>query len=166
MKRNLPVKPNLKMKRNLMWSIVAVCCLAVILLLVFRPWESQPNTAGNNYLTVADVEKVTGINGLRVTETATGGLIFETGFLGTRIIEVLFGSPGLWKNEVIKNWSLYEPIPGIGDKAAVREPHTAFRLIFAKGSHVVMVEAVPKDGKVPLSRDQLIKISKIIDSRL
>ena len=154
------------MKRSLLWSIIAVVILAVIAVVAwFRPWAAQSGTAGNKYLTIADVEKATGKTGLKVTESPTG-LVFETGFLGDKILEVRFSSPDLYEREVVKNWPVYEPVPGIGDKAAVREPHTAFRLIFVKGVNAVMVQAVPKDGKVPLTRDQLVAIGRMISERM
>ncbi len=116
------------------------------------------------YLTVADVEKVTGLKGVTRKEVALTLEFYNA--KNEKIIEARFYGPDFYKEEVDENKKYYTPISGIGEKAAYTLGDTPYRLTFAKGKFSVMVQTPFQSAKDPKNKDFLITICKIIAGRL
>ena len=129
-----------------------------------------------NYLTVADVEKVTGLTGIKILPKnpsigAGGDLNFATTdnqlvvmsmFLNASFYEQFMKQPGYFK----------EAVSGVGEEAfsgPVNNPQ--YVLIFRKGAHCVSLSSFfklgsPDKSTTMLTMSQLIKLAKIIASRI
>jgi hypothetical protein len=116
------------------------------------------------YLTVADVEEVTGMSGLTSKEEAI--TLKFLGDDGTVILEVRFDGSSFYEDEVVANEEYYTPVPDLGDKAAICIPDMPYRVTFRKGDHGIMVQTIPKDGNLPVTGEQLIILAKTVSSRL
>jgi hypothetical protein len=116
------------------------------------------------YLTVADVEEVTGMSGLTMKEEAIT-LKFYNGD-GIDILESRFDGSDFYEAEVGANEEYYTPVSDLGEKAAICIPDMPYRVTFQQGDHAIMVQTIPQDGNLLVTEDQLIAIAKIISSRL
>jgi len=115
------------------------------------------------YLTVADVERITGISGIQQNLEP-----FILHFLrsdGKEILQVKFSAKEYFNN--FKNDNKYSPISGIGEAALFGTPQLPIVLIFTKGIHCVEISTFPEEGlKLFLSLDQLKTVANYILSRL
>jgi hypothetical protein len=116
------------------------------------------------YLTVTDVENVTGLRGVIRKEIALT-LEFYNG-ANEKILEAGFNSPNFYKNEVEKNHAYYVEIPEIGERAALAIPGTPYRITFLQGKFCVMVQTPLEGGKTVLNIDQMMDICRIIVGKL
>ncbi len=116
------------------------------------------------YLTVADVEEVTGISGLTMKEEAIT-LKFYNGE-GIDILEARFDGSDFYEAEVGANEEYYTPVSDLGEKAAICIPDMPYRVTFLQEEHAVMIQTIPQGGNLPVTEDQLIAIAKIVSSRL
>ncbi len=146
------------MKRGMLWAAaLALCVGATVVAAAAGPYAK--------YLTVTDVEKVTGLSGVTVTETPTS-LRFSNRD-GKTILEARFSQDrSVFTKEVEKNAAVYQAVADVGEKAAITSPARPYRLTFVKGKQCVIVEAVPQFGRMPLTRDQLIAVAKLVAARL
>ncbi len=120
----------------------------------------------SKYLSTSDLEKATGISGLKAEEKdltlrfsgSDGGVVYEVKFYGKDFYE----------SEVERNRKYYTDVQGVGDKAAICLPDSPYRLVFAKGEHCIMTQTLARndEGKYVMSEEQLISIAKTIASRL
>ncbi len=116
------------------------------------------------YLTVSDVENVTGLQGVTRKEIALTMEFYNEA--DEKILEACFNSPNFYKNEVEKNQAYYVEISGIGQRAALAIPGTPYRITFLQGKFCVMVQTPLEGGKTILKITQMIEICKIIAGRL
>lgn len=116
------------------------------------------------YLTVADVEKATGLKGVTRKEVALTLEFYDA--KNEKIVEARFDLPDFYKKEVDGNQKYYTPVPGIGQKAAYILGDTPYRLTFVKGKYCVMVQTPYQSAKIPGNKDFLINICKTIAGRL
>ncbi len=116
------------------------------------------------YLTVADVEKITGMNGLTMKEEAITLKFYNKE--GIDILEARFDGSDFYADEVEANEEYYTPVSDLGEKAAICIPDMPYRVTFLQGDRAVMVQTIPQDGNLLVSEDQLIAVAKIISSRL
>lgn len=116
------------------------------------------------YLTVADVEKVTGLKGIARNEIALT-LEFYNG-ANEKILEVSFNSRNFYKNEVEKNQAYYVEIPGIGQRAAMAIPGTPYRITFLQGEFCMMIQTPLEGGKTVLNIYQMMDICRIVVEKL
>lgn len=133
------------------------------------PVSQASETAGavyGQYLSAADVEKITGITGLKAEENAI--TLKFSGSDGAAVYEVKFYGSDFYEEEVGKNKEYYTDVPGVGEKAAICIPDSPYRLVFVKGDRCVMTQTLGRDadGKWLLSEEQLISIAKTIESKL
>ncbi len=137
------------------------------------PPESQglvSNQAGSDselyakYLTIADVEEVTGMTGLTSREEAITLTFFSDD--GTDILEVRFDGNSFYDAEVGANEEYYTPVSDLGDKAAICIPAMPYKVTFLQGDHCIMVQTIPQSSDLPVTEDQLITLAKIVASRL
>ena len=116
------------------------------------------------YLSVADVEQVTGLKGITTKHNYT--LHFHNAD-GIEILRVSFYSVKDWDFYVSDDKSLWAPVEGIGDRAAYEVPRMPYMLAFAKGHHMVILGTTRKEGlTMHLSLDQLKALANIILPRL
>lgn len=129
------------------------------------PAESAGSVYGE-YLTVAEVEDITGLTGLTVSEE--GVTLRFTGSDGGVVYEARFYSADFYETEVGGNREYYEDVPGVGEKAAICIPDSPYRLTFVKGDRCVMTQTLSNnaDGELILSEEKLISIAKSIASKL
>ena len=97
------------------------------------------------YLTVADVEKVTGLKGIARNEIVLT-LEFYNG-ANEKILEASFNNRNFYKNEVEKNQAYYVEISGIGQRAALAIPGTPYRITFLQGDFCVMIQTPLERGR-------------------
>ena len=167
------------LKRILICSLIAVCLLSASTgcdnneappASAPESEESVSEESGSSaslyaeYLTVEDVEKVTGISGLTMMEESIT-LKFYNGD-GTNILEARFDGSTFYESEVGANEEYYTPVSDLGDKAAICIPDMPYRVTFLQGDHAVMIQTIPQDGNLPVSEEQLIALAEIVSSRL
>ncbi len=116
------------------------------------------------YLTVSDVENVTGLQGVTRKEIALTLEFYNEA--GEKILDACFNSPNFYKNEVEKNQAYYGEIPGIGQRAALAIPGTPYRITFLQGEFCIMIQTPLEGGKTILKIAQMIEICSIIAGRL
>lgn len=145
---------------------VAISALTLIFLqtAVFCPAAGAAGLYAQ-YLSVADVEKATGMKGLTMKEKPATLEFYSAG--GTKILEAVFNGPNFYNTEVGTNSKNFESVAGVGEKAALGVPNMPFHLVFVKGKYCVVLQTLPgRDGKLPVAKDQLIAIGKIMAGRL
>ncbi len=147
------------MKRWLSFFIAIMILVAMI-----HPIFGASQSLYGKYLTVADVEKVSGLKGIIRKEVALTLEFYNA--KNEKIVEARFDGPNFYKEEVDKNQKYYTPITGIGEKAAYTLGDTPYRLTFLKGKYCVMVQTPFASAKDPKNKDFLIAIGKIIVGRL
>jgi len=132
--------------------------------------------SNSDYLTIADVEKVSGLKGIKIvpydaSKGAGGDLNFATSddklvvmanFLGSSFYADYKKQPGYFKEE----------IKGLGEEAfAGPKSGPEYVLVFLKGTHCVTLSSffnLGGDSSSPtmLTMDQLKELAIIVDSRL
>jgi hypothetical protein len=147
------------MKR--LWLISLVIVSLVVLSMVSL---AAGGSLYGKYLTVADVEKASGLKGVTRKEVALTLEFYNA--KNEKIIEARFYGPEFYKEEVVENQKYYTPISSIGEKAAYTLGDTPYRLTFTKGNFSVMIQTPFASAKDPKNKDFLIAIGKIIVSRL
>lgn len=116
------------------------------------------------YLTVEDVEEVTGMSGLTSEKEAITLKFFADD--GTAILEARFDGSFFYKDEVAANEEYYTPVPDLGEQAAICIPDMPYRVTFQQGDHGIMVQTIPQGTELPVTEEQLIELAKIVASRL
>lgn len=118
------------------------------------------------YLSVDEVEKATGLTGLKAAEKDTTLSFVDSS--NQIVYEVRFYGGDFYEQEVGGNRKYYTDVTGVGDKAAICIPDSPYRLTFAKGQQVLMTQTLTKnkEGKWLVSQEQLIDLAKILASRL
>jgi hypothetical protein len=147
------------MKRWLFFFIAIMILVAMI-----HPIFGASQSLYEKYLTVADVEKVSGLKGVTRKEVALTLEFYNA--KNEKIVEARFDGSNFYKQEVDGNQKYYTLITGIGDKAAYTLGDTPYRLTFAKGKYSVMVQTPFSSAKDPKNKEFLITIGKIIAGRL
>lgn len=122
------------------------------------------NSLYGQYLTVADLKKVTGLQGI-TRKDVTLTLEFYNG-ANEKILEAGFNSPNFYKNEVEKNQAYYVTIPEIGERAAFATCDIPYRITFLQGKYCIMIQTPLEGGKTIINIDQMMDICKIIVGRL
>lgn len=115
------------------------------------------------YLSVADVEKATGLKGITTKHNYTLHFLNAE---GKEILQVRFEKAKRFEEETNRK-DLWTPFEGVGDQAAVGVPGMPYMLAFKKGHHMVIVSTTRIEGlKLYLSVDQMKAICKTIEPRL
>jgi hypothetical protein len=122
------------------------------------------------YLTVADIEKATGLKGVRPipqSADADGDLNFaDKG--GQLILSVTFLDATAYAGYKSSKAGFKSPISGVGEEGFIGpagdEP--AFILVFRKAAFAVMLNTIPDGKTTRLSMQQLTDLAKIIAARM
>jgi len=115
------------------------------------------------YLTVADVERITGLSSIQ--QNLEPYVLHFLRSDGQEILKVGFRGKGYI--DYFKDDDKYSPVKGIGSKALVGTPQLPIQLLFVKGEYCVELTTFPEVGlKLFLSVDQLTSIAQLIASRL
>jgi hypothetical protein len=128
---------------------------------------AQAPASYQKLLTIADVEGVTGVKGLKLVP-GEGDLNFAKAD-GSLLLMVQFGPRNLYDNWKARNGIVNSAVNGIGDEAFKGPSGSApFILFFRKGDHSVSLHSyLNTDDMEPfVSQDQLRSLAKIILSRL
>jgi hypothetical protein len=115
------------------------------------------------YLTVAEVEMISGLKGIQQTlePTVLHFLLND----GKEILRVRFS--GKENINTYKSDSKYSPVSGLGEAALVGTLQLPIQLLFAKGKYCVEILTFPKEGlNLYLSLDQMKVAANYISSRL
>jgi hypothetical protein len=124
---------------------------------------SEYANAYAQYLTSADVETITGLNGIQ--QNIEPSILHYLRDDGIEILRVKFLPKAYFSN--FKNDSKYSPITGIGEVALVGTPQLPIELVFLQRMKCVELSTFPEEGlKLLLSLDQLKTAANIISSRL
>lgn len=137
--------------------------------------QSKPAPAVTDkgkYLTVTDVEKVSGLSGIKLvpkdpSKGAGGDLNFAT---ADEKLFVMFklSSASAYKTYAASATMFHSTITGIGDEAFIGPKNSPqYGLLFRKGQHTVELYGylVPPKGTT-LTIEQLKQLGKIVESRL
>ncbi|NLP42161.1 MAG: hypothetical protein GX348_08210 [Veillonellaceae bacterium] len=135
--------------------------------------KSTPVVADKSkYLTVADVENVSGLTGIKLVakdpnKGAGGDLNFAT---ADEKLFVMFklSSASAYKTYANSTNMFHSTITGIGEEAFIGPKNSPqYGLLFRKGQHTVELYSylVPPNGTT-LTIDQLKQLGKIVESRL
>lgn len=117
----------------------------------------------SKYLTVADVEKVTGMKGIKANHNFS--LHFNNS-KGKEILIVRFHKSDTFDTITKdKNWG---PYTGVGDKAKIAIPNMLYTIAFTKGENMAEVLSTidPSTMKAYFNVDQLKAICQIIEKRI
>lgn len=115
------------------------------------------------YLTAADVETITGLNGIQ--QNLEPSILHFLRNDGIEILRVKFLPKAYFNN--FKNDTKYSPITGIGEAALVGTPQLPIELVFMQRIICVEISTFPEEGlKLLLSLDQLKTVANYISSRL
>jgi len=115
------------------------------------------------YLTVADVERITGFSGIQQNLEPSALHFLRSD--GKEILQVKFWVKEYFSN--FKNDNKYSPISGIGDAALIGTLQLPIQLVFMRGQYCVEITTFPEEGlKLFLSLDQLKTVANYISSRL
>jgi len=123
------------------------------------------------YLSVADVQKVAGIAGVKMapkTEEADGDLNFARED-GKVILSASFYPASAFAGARSSKSGFKSMLKGVGEEAFVGpvEGPTLYILAFRKGNHTVVINTELEDKGTPrLSLDQLTAIARLIASRM
>lgn len=115
------------------------------------------------YLTVEEVEEITGISGLTLNEEP---LMLQFLYGEEIAYEVRFYSMGFYDEEVGGNQEYYTDVPEVGDRAAIAIPDAPYRLTFAKGDYSIMTQTLSQDPGAIVTEAHLIELAKLLASRL
>ena len=137
----------------------------VILSFVLHSSLSAQTVNYEKYLSVSDVEKVTGLKGIKLDIQAI--TLSFTRADGKKILQVVFGRPDEYKS-LTGNAELYKPLKGIADEAVIAIPMMPYEIVFLKKTrYCVRLTTFPEEGlKTFVSEDQLKAIAELIASRL
>lgn len=127
----------------------------------------------SKYLTVADVEKVSGISGIKLVPKdpgigAGGDLNFATAD-GKLVLMAGFHDASMYKK--YSSDMIYSAVKGIGEEGFVGPKQgNHYILIFRKAQHTIALNSFFKfDGKpgdTMLTMDQLKQVAKLVEGRL
>jgi hypothetical protein len=131
-----------------------------------KPAPSTPPAYVNpyaKYLTVADVERITGLRGIQ--QNLEPSILHFLRSDGKEILQVKFSAKEYFDN--FKNDNKYSPISGIGDAALIGTLQLPIQLVLMRGQYCVEITTFPEEGlKLFLSLDQLKTVANYISSRL
>jgi hypothetical protein len=115
------------------------------------------------YLTVAEVEMISGLKGIQQTLEPT--ILHFLQDDGKEILRVKFSGKDQFNN--FKSDAKYSPISGIGEVALVGTLQLPIQLLFVKGNNCVEIMTFPKEGlNLYLTLDQMKVAANYISSRL
>jgi hypothetical protein len=125
--------------------------------------KPAPETPYAKYITVADVERITGLRGIQQNLEP-----FILHFLrsdGKEILKIKFSQRAYFN--YFKDDNKYGPVKGVGEAALIGTPQLPIQILFIKGENCVELTTFPEEGlKLFLSVDQLTSIAQLIASRL
>lgn len=160
------------MKKGIFAILAAGFCLSLCLVKVPVLAANSPNAA---FLTVEDVAKITGFQGLTmVFKDPAKRMIGDINFIrpdGIKILSVTFETVNLKEFAKTKTTDSFKnafrgPVKGIGDEAYDGPPKMEpFILSVLKGTHWMTISTsfdIKKGMKPILTQDQLKKIAEII----
>jgi len=115
------------------------------------------------HLTVAEVEMISGLNGIQQTLEPTVLHFLQND--GKEILRVKFSGKEYFNS--CKSDPKYSPISGLGEAALVGTLQLPMQLLFVKGKHCVEILTFPKEGlNMYLTLDQMRIAANYISSRL
>ncbi len=160
------------MKKGICVILAAGLSITLCMMTVYVLAATPPEAA---LLTVADVAKVTGVQGLKmIPKDPAKKMIGDINFVradGVKILSVTFETVDLKEFAKTKNSDSFKsvfigPVKGVGDEAYDGPPKMEpFILSVRKGTHWMTISTsfdFKKDMKPILIQDQLKKIAEII----
>lgn len=115
------------------------------------------------YLTVTDVEMISGVTGIQ--QTLESAILHFLQNDGKEILRVKFSGKEYFNTR--KSDPKYSPISGFGEAALVGTLQLPMQLLFVKGKHCVEILTFPKEGlDMYLTLDQMKIVANYISSRL
>lgn len=173
------------------WARCIVATLAVALLLPLGACDATgedatattestsgvaTNTPKEQLLTIADVEKVSGLAGLKTVPydpaIGAGGSVNVADESGQLVVMLVVEGPETWDAWLTDGFTVSEPVtPPVGDESFVGpNPDTSsvtYIFGFRKGDAAVALSTFfDANGETVLSVEQLRELAEIVDSRL
>jgi hypothetical protein len=137
---------------------------AVLILCFFSIAQGADKNYYAKYLLPSEVEKVTGLKGIKADHKYSLNFLTEK---GEKLLLVRFSRSKSFERET-KRKKLWTVVKGIGDKAKIAIPQMPYMIVFTRGTHMVNVisHVDSKTGKPYLSVPQLKKICKMIETKI
>ncbi|MGE5605038.1 MAG: hypothetical protein ACM3YE_05025 [Bacteroidota bacterium] len=150
------------MKR--VWILGTMVLLILSLFISAMAFAAEdPKQYYAKYLSVADVEKATGLKGITTKHDYTLHFLNPE---GKEVLQVRFEKAKGWEQQT-KDKKYWTEVKGIGDQAALFMPGMPQQLAFTKGPHMIVVTTFQKQGVTMfVTADQLKAVCKVIEPRL
>ena len=154
---------------------IGMLSLAILLGLSLVPNLKAQGSPYDQYLTIADIEKATGLTGVkrvpREPRKGAGGNLNFANQNGDMILIVSFltkADYGFYKST---EGMLKEPVKGLGDEAFIGPGSSTpvYMLVILKGDKCLALSTFPKPDdpdKTRLTMDQVIAIGKVVIGRM
>ncbi len=127
------------------------------------PATSEYTNPYAKYLTVDDVERITGLSGIQ--RKLEPSILHFLRSDEKEILQVKFSAKEYFNN--FREDDKYGPISGIGDAALIGTPQLPIQLLFIRGQYCIEITTFPEEGlKLFLSLDQMKIAANCISSRL
>ena len=147
--------------------------LAVSVLFLLAAATTPAQKPAGDYITIQDMEKVTGLTGLKVAPSdpskGAGGDHNFADSAGNLVLmtQKMSGRTMYEGNKKMKSY-VKGPVPGVGDEAFNGPPGDyPYFLFFLKGdTSVSLATYFGKGGKTRISMEKLIELAKLIASRI
>jgi len=143
--------------------VFPMLCLLLCLPLLQQGADADPDYYAR-YLTPADLEKITGFEGITTKHQ------YSLHFLdakGREILIVRFGPEKQFARETRRE-KYWTPLAGVADQAKLAIPQMPYQIALLKGIHFAMVISMtdPDTSKTFLTVDQLKATANLIASRM
>ncbi len=130
----------------------------------------RAQTATDKLLSAADVEKISGVKGVKSVKRGENQYAFAdlnfAGPDGQMMVEVNVTAAVAYDNAAKMKAMIAHTVTDIGDAAFVGPPGPVQYVLYAKkGSGAITVSAVLHNGKPSLTQAQIIEIGRLIVSR-
>jgi len=145
------------------------------------PSAARAQADHERWLTVADVEKVTGLHGLktvpRLSQPGAGGELNFAGPDGKLVLMVNFGNAQLYRKareqkemmiagKPVPMVLFAHAVPGVGDEAFAAPPGPVQYVIYIRqGDRAASISTYLSGGRAALSEAQLTAVGRVILSR-
>jgi hypothetical protein len=148
-------------------NLVSVALLLLSIAVVAVPAGAQQY---GRFLTLADVEKVTGLKGVTPVPQnpdADGDLNFAS-HDGKLILSVTFLPASAYVGYKASKEGFKSAISGVGEEGFIGPAGSSpsFILVFKKGAYSVMLNTEPEGNTTRLPIEKLMELAKIIASRM
>jgi hypothetical protein len=145
------------------WIVAAIMAIAIVA-------TARAQTATDKLLTAADVEKISGVKGVKAVKRGENKYAFgDLNFVapdGNMVVQVNVTAASVYDNAAKMKEMIAHTVPNVGDAAFVGPPGSMQYVLYAKkGSGSITVNGFLHNGKPSLTETQVVEIGRLILSR-